>query len=273
MTASPSLTGEPMPLPLQGHSVLVTRARHQAGRLTAELQALGASVIEIPTLEIAPPASYEPLDQALGQLQRYDWLIITSTNTVQVLRERMAVLGLTRASFAHLEIAAVGSATAESLREIGFRVSFMPKEYVAESLIDALGDQIRGQSVLLVRAAIARDLIPDAFRERGAEISVVDAYTTIVPRSSVERIQELFAAKEDLPGAATFTSSSSVTNFFALLSEAGIRRQPPAMKAISIGPVTSQTLRSYQWEPAAEADPHTIAGLVAAVKKGLANRE
>jgi uroporphyrinogen-III synthase len=248
---------------LSGRRILVTRARHQAGRLSAELAALEAEVIEIPAIEILPPASWDPLDNALRNLPNYQWLIITSANAVRSLHDRTTTLSLDPACFSHLKIAAVGAATASALNEAGLAVSIVPGEYVAESLITALGDQTRNQHVLIVRAAIARDFIPDALKGTAAQVDVVDAYQTVIPEGSIRRIAEVFASGQSLPDAATFTSSSTVTNFLHLLEAAGLER-PDGLRAISIGPITSQTLRDHDWEPSAEADPHDMRGLVAA---------
>jgi uroporphyrinogen-III synthase len=154
------------------------------------------------------------------------------------------------------------------LRELGLTVAVTPAEYVAESLVEALGEQVRGQRVLLARAAVARDVIPDALRARGATVDVVDAYRTVVPAESVTAIHTLFGPGERGADAATFTSSSTVTNFLGLLREAGVAR-PESLRAVSIGPITSRTLRENRWEPAAEADPHDLAGLVEAVVRAI----
>ena len=127
-----ALQASPSSLPLAGRRILVTRARHQAGQLSAQLTELGAEVIEIPAIEILPPESWEPLDAALGNLRQYQWLIVTSANTVRFVKERIASLGLSPDAFAHLKIAAVGSATAHALSEAGLSVSIIPDEYVAE---------------------------------------------------------------------------------------------------------------------------------------------
>ncbi|HEY1809085.1 MAG TPA: uroporphyrinogen-III synthase, partial [Acidobacteriaceae bacterium] len=132
----------------------------------------------------------------------------------------------------------------------------------------ALGEQVRGKRVLLARAAVARDVIPDALRERGAVLDVVDAYKTVVPEDSVAGICTIFGSPGRIPDAATFTSSSTVTNFLQLLREAAISL-PISMRAISIGPITSQTLRDHGWEPAAEADPHDLDGLMEAILRAL----
>jgi uroporphyrinogen-III synthase len=255
-------------LPLAGRTILVTRARRQAGQLSEELRARGANVLEIPAIAIVPPESYAALDAALRNLSQYQWLIVTSTNGAQALGERIAAHAIDAAKEIHWQVAAVGASTAQAMREIGLTVSITPREYVAESLVDALGEQIRGKRVLLVRAAVARDLIPHALRQRGAKVDVADAYRTIIPPGSVTAIRTIFGPGGSVPDAATFTSSSTVTNFLALLREAGVA--PPAtMKAVSIGPITSATLREHSWEPAAEADPHDLAGLVAAVDRIL----
>ncbi|MGC2300482.1 MAG: uroporphyrinogen-III synthase [Acidobacteriaceae bacterium] len=258
-------------LPLAGKTILVTRARQQAGQLSEKLRALGASVVEIPAIEIVAPESYAELDRALGNLSQYQWLIVTSANGVAALAGRMPPAGVGVGDFAGLEIAAVGSATARALVDLGLVVAVTPAEYVAESLVEALGEQVRGQRVLLVRAAVARDVIPDALRARGATVDVVDGYRTVVPAESVTAIRTLLGSGGGEVGAATFTSSSTVTNFLSMLREAGVAR-PESLRAVSIGPITSGTLRENGWEPAAEADPHDLAGLVAAVVRDQGKR-
>lgn len=253
---------------LAGRTILVTRSRHQAGALAERLRDLGADVLEIPAIEIVPPESFAPLDAALLDLPSYQWLIVTSANGARALAERMRLAGMGPAAFSHLRLAAVGSATARSLREIGLEIALTPAEYVAESLVVALGDQVRGERVLLVRAAVARDVIPDTLRARGAMVDIIEAYRTVFPAESVARIRTIFGSDQSAPDAATFTSSSTVTNFLQLLREADVRT-PNAMRAISIGPITSQALREHGWEPAAEADPHDLSGLIAATVRAL----
>ncbi|HLJ79805.1 MAG TPA: uroporphyrinogen-III synthase [Acidobacteriaceae bacterium] len=253
---------------LSGRTILVTRARHQAGRLAEALRARGAMVLEIPAIAIEPPPSYAALDAALRDIAACDWLIVTSANGVEALRGRMTEMDIAAEAFGNVQVAAVGSATAAALHAMGLHVALTPKEYVAESLVEELGDRAAGQRVLLVRAIVARDVIPDALRRRGATVDVVDAYRTVIPAESVTAVRTILGAGGHAPDAATFTSSSTVTNFTALLREAGVAL-PLGMKAISIGPVTSATLREIGWEPAAEADPHDLQGLVAAVVRAL----
>jgi len=255
-------------LPLAGKTILVTRARQQAGKLSEKLKALGADVIEIPAIEIVPPESFSELDRALRNLSQYQWLIVTSANGAEALGSRMREMGIFSSALAHLKVAAVGSATQRALGKMGLTVAVTPEEYVAESLVEALADRLRGERVLLARAAVARDVIPDALRAKGVAVDVVDAYQTVIPEQSVTAIRTIFGPGGQICAAATFTSSSTVTNFLNLLHEAAVDR-PKTMRAVSIGPVTSQTLREHGWEPAAEADPHDLEGLKEAVVRAL----
>jgi uroporphyrinogen-III synthase len=254
--------------PLAGRTIVVTRARQQAGRLRRELEARGATIIELPTIEIIPPDSYGPLDAALRHLPQYQWLIVTSANTVRVLRERLALLDLKPAFVADTQVVAIGSSTAAALHEAGFRVDLLPPKYVAESVIDILRNKVAGTRILLARAHVARDVIPDELRKLGATVDIADAYRTVIPENSVQLIRGVFE-NVPLPDAVTFTSSSTVTNFFQLLSQAGICSLPQGVRAISIGPITSATLREHNCGPTAEADPHDVDGLVQAIVRAF----
>jgi uroporphyrinogen-III synthase/uroporphyrinogen III methyltransferase/synthase len=252
--------------PLAGRRVLVTRAAHQASKLSDGLRALGAEPVEVPVLEIRPPASFGPLDAALRQLDSYNWLILTSANVARVLQERTAALGTSLSQYASLHVAAVGSATAKAAIDAGIKVEFIPESYVAESLVEGLLGKVAGQRILLARAAVARDVIPDAMRAAGAQVDVVDAYQNLVPEAAPEQLRRALVQGID---ATTFTSSSSANHLAEAVDKAGLPWPLPGVPAVSIGPVTSQTLRELGWEPAAEADPHDIPGLIAAVVKAL----
>jgi uroporphyrinogen-III synthase len=260
MTASP-------PRPLAGKRIVVTRARGQASSLVAALTELGAEVVEMPTIEIVPLESYETLDEALRNIADYQWLIVTSVNTVKVLAERLAVLEMDPATCCGLRKAAIGSATARAMLEQGMPADIVPKHYVAESLVAELGDEVRGSRILLARAVIARDVIPEELTRHGAVVDVVDAYRTVVPIGAVERMREVFSDASRLPDAVTFTSSSTVKHFFALWREAGLSGIPEGVAAISIGPLTSETLREFAWEPVAEAEEHCAEGLIAVARE------
>ncbi len=257
-------------LPLSGRRILVTRAAHQAGKLSEALRALGADPVEVPVIEMRPPVSYDPLDRALLRLNQYDWLIFTSANAVRAVAERNAALGIAIAQPRSLKIAAVGSATASAALDAGFQITIVPESYVAESLVQALRGQSLGKRILLARAAIARDVIPDDLRAAGAEVDPVDAYRNAVPESAPEQLRQALVFKID---AATFTSSSTVTHLADAAHESGIQFPLPGVPAISIGPITSQTLREHGWSPATEADPSDIPGLVAAVARFFASCE
>jgi uroporphyrinogen-III synthase len=252
--------------PLAGRRVLVTRAAHQAGKLSLGLRALGAEPVEVPVLEILPPASFEPLDAALRKLDSYNWMILTSANVVRALEERAAALGVALAGCALLQVAAVGSATAKTAKDAGFTVEYVPESYVAESLAEGLLGKVEGRRILLARAAVARDVIPDAMRAAGALVDVVDAYRNGMPEAAPEQLRR---ALEQGIDAATFTSSSSATHLAEAARAGGVAWPFAGVKAVSIGPVTSQTLRELGWEPAGEAETSDIPRLVAAVVRAL----
>ena len=267
-------------LPLAGRRVLVTRAVQQAGKLSDGLKALGAEPVEVPVLEIRPPESFAVLDEALGKLaggrdsQRFDWLILTSANTVAAVMERCRVLQLDVSEMKHLRVAAVGSATAEAARKADFRVTVVPDSYNSEGVVAALGNSILGKRVLLARAKVARDVIPDALTAAGALMTVADAYQTVLPEGSEERLKEALRVGVD---AATFTSSSSVRNLAEVAREAGVgfplAGPSGQVKAISIGPVTSATLKEFGWEASGEAEASDLPGLIAAVVQGIGIRD
>ncbi|MDR3741321.1 MAG: uroporphyrinogen-III synthase [Terracidiphilus sp.] len=249
--------------PLAGRRVLVTRGAGQASKLSDGLRALGATPVEVPVLEIQPPASYDALDVALGESESYDWLILTSANAVRAVVQRAKLLSVALDSES---VAAVGPATAKEAESHGLHVALVPEAYVAESLVEALAQKARGKRVLLARAEIARDVIPDALRAAGAEIDVVDAYRNGIPVAAPEQLR---AALSETLDAATFTSSSSATHLKKVAERAGVAFPLDGVAAVSIGPVTSATLREVGWAPAAEANPHDIPALIAAIEKLL----
>jgi uroporphyrinogen-III synthase len=240
--------------------VLVTRAAHQAGKLSEGLRAAGFEPVEVPVLEIRPPADCGPLDTALQNLKIFDWLILTSANTVRALEERSAVLGV---SLTGPSVAAVGESTAAAARKAGLEVKVVPENYVAEALVASLAVRVAGKRILLARAEIARDIIPDALRAVGATVDVVDAYRNVMPASAPALLR---AALEKGIDAATFTSSSSVTHLADAARAADLPFPFAGVSAVSIGPITSGTLSDHGWEPAIEANPSDISGLIEAVR-------
>ena len=256
--------------PLSGCRVLVSRAKQQAGALSSSLKELGCQVMEVPFIEIRKPTSYKPLDIALSNLAIYDWLILTSVNGVEALFERMAKRKFDPSALAHLKIAAIGPATRKAIEKHGLAVRVMPKEYVAESVVASLHKRVKGKRVLLVRAKVARDVIPRELGRAGAQVDVAEAYETVVPKSSQPRLQAVLAGKRK-PHAITFTSSSTVKNFISLLgvrgARAALKKSAPhhGVHSASIGPVTSATLREFGLPVDIEAKTFDIRGLVAAI--------
>src|SRR5437762_832079 len=179
--------------PLAGISILVTRARRQAGEFSALLRRQGATVVEIPLIEIVPPHSFQSLDDALKTLSRYRWLVLTSVNGVTATLERMRRLKIPRADLKGLKLAAIGSATRQALEVAGLRVNVTPREYVAEAVVAGLRNKVRGQRVLLVRAAVARDVIPRKLRRAGAQVDVRAAYQTRSPAKLRARLRRILA--------------------------------------------------------------------------------
>jgi uroporphyrinogen III methyltransferase/synthase len=242
-------------LPLFGKRIVVTRAREQADTLASHLIALGAGVIELPTIEIRPPADSAPLDRAIAQLDAYDWLIFTSANGVRFFLDHLDDLRKLRA-----KICAIGPATRAAVEALHVKVDLMGKEYVAESLLEAFAaHDLSGKRVLLPRAAVARDLVPNELARRGARVEVVEAYRTVAPEHLAEQAREILASR---PDCITFTSSSTVRNLVEAVGTGALRGIPAA----SIGPITTQTAHDLGIEIAAQAKVFNVEGLVAAIQ-------
>jgi uroporphyrinogen-III synthase len=254
--------------PLFGVRVLVGRARHQAGALSAALRKLGATVLEIPFIEIRKPRSFKPLDTALRNLDSYDWLILTSVNGVEAMWERLIELRIGKTNLMHPRIAAIGPATKKAIAQRGIKVDVVPKEYIAESVVRSLRRRVKGKRVLLVRARVARDVIPRELRRSGARVDVVEAYETVVPRSSRKRLQAAMKTQNQRPHVIAFTSSSTVRNFVALLGSP--KPDLEGIRLASIGPVTSSTLRELRLRADIAAKEFTIPGLVEAIVRAVA---
>jgi uroporphyrinogen-III synthase len=254
---------------LSGLRVLVGRARHQAGVLSGELRKHGASVLEIPFIEIRRPKSFHPLDSVLRNLAEYDWLILTSVNGVDAMWERLARLRLTKTNLRHLSVAAIGPATKQAIEQRGVKVDVVPKEYVAESVVRSLRRRVKGRRVLLVRAKVARDVIPTELGRAGARVDVVEAYETVVPESSRTRLRSALKNPRRRPHLVTFTSSSTVRNFMELLGKA--RPSLDGIEFASIGPVTSSTLRELGLRVDIAAKEFTIRGLVKAIVSAVSS--
>jgi uroporphyrinogen III methyltransferase/synthase len=238
--------------PLFGRTVVVTRAREQASALRRRLEDLGATVIELPTIAI------EPLPVARPEPGRHAWVVFTSENGVDGYCTRgLADHGFDSRALGGVRVAAIGPGTAAALVRHGIRPDLVPERFVAESLLEAFPPALSGERVLLARAETARDVLPDGLARLGYEVDVVPVYRTVVAAPAPADVEAVRAGDVD---AITFTSSSTVTNFAEIVGPV-----PETAPVVSIGPVTSATARGLGLTVAAEADPHTIEGVVDAV--------
>jgi uroporphyrinogen-III synthase len=245
-------------LPLAGLRVLVTRPRAQSASFADALRALGATPVELPAIQIAP-APFGPLDDALERLVDYDWLIFTSVNGVHATFERLRALGGDPAAVA-ASIGAIGRATAEAVRAHGAAVAFVPERFVAEAAVEGLVARgMAGQRVLLPRADIARDTLPDGLRAAGAHVDVVVAYRTL-PADEVDA-SVLAELRSDRFDVLTFASPSTVRSVAALLGETRPRHGVVAC----IGPITATAARAAGFRVDVEADEYSLAGLTRAL--------
>ena len=248
--------------PLTNKRILITRTRHQASELATQLEALGATTITIPTIEIAPPISFAALDAALTCLRTYDWLLFTSANAVEAFHRRAQFLHLTQLP---KKIAVIGPATLAAANAIGLTVDLVPPHYIAESLTEALLPDAPGKSFLLVRAAEARDQLPETLTAAGATVTIAEAYRNQLPSESIPALQTLLALPENYPDAITFTSASTARNLCALLEAANLTL-PPNITLASIGPITSEALHTLGHAPTIEAPEPTIPALVESLR-------
>ncbi len=245
-------------LPLFGQRIAVTRDARQAGSMAEQLEELGAEVLFLPVIEIREPSSSAAIDQAIARLESYDWILFTSANGVRYFTERLDRSARDLRSL-RAKICAIGPATRAALEALHLKVDRMPAEYVAESLIESFAaEDLQGKKILLPRAAVARDLIPQELAKRGAAVDVVEAYRTEPPENLRQTVQEVLKRQ---PHWITFTSSSTVKNLVTAAGADALRD----VRLASIGPVTSATIRSFGLEPAVEANPYTVPGLIDAL--------
>jgi uroporphyrinogen III methyltransferase / synthase len=246
--------------PLFGKKIVVTRARAQASGLREDLTRLGAQCIEIPTIRIQPPADGTPLRKAIDRIREYDWVVFTSVNGVKFFFDTLFGMGKDVRILGHLKFACIGPVTKERLADFGIISDILPETFRAESVVAAFsGADIQGKQVLLPRARKARTILPEELTRMGAAVDEVTAYETVLETDAGATLLDLLNKKQ--VDAITFTSSSTVSNFMSLLSpdQANLLT---GVTIASIGPITSDTARTFGLEPAVEADPYTIAGLV-----------
>lgn len=252
--------------PLFGQTIVVTRTRQQASALSEKLEALGARVIEAPTIELAPPKDFTQVDDAIKHAAHYDWIIFTSANGVRFTRARLDAMERDVRVFGTADIAAIGDATADAIRkELALHVNLCPDDFVAEALVHALQGhgQIAGHKFLLLRADIARPILRDQLKALGAlEVRDVAIYET----KTADKLPDELVSAIDAGDVnwVTFTSSSTVKNFVSLLGS-DYATKLKNVKIASIGPITSQTLRDLNLTPTIEADTYNVDGLIDAL--------
>ena len=259
-------------LPLFGKKILVTRAREQASDLSERLRALGAIPIEFPTIGILPPESWADVDHCLQQMMMYDWIIFTSANGVRFLMDRLFALGRDVRSLKGPRVCAIGPKTAEALEALKIRVNFVPREYRAEAIFEGLKrEKLKGKNILIPRARVARDVLPEELRKAGAAVDVVEVYRTVLPRENVSATRDLL--KKGEISAITFTSSSTVSNFVEMLGKEEARALTAGIPVASIGPITAQKAGELGIQTAVMPQEYTIPALVQALAEHFQKKD
>ncbi|NOQ20207.1 MAG: uroporphyrinogen-III C-methyltransferase [Desulfobacterales bacterium] len=249
---------------LLGKRIVVTRARQQASDLVKLLSDLGAECLEYPTLKIIPPKDPEPLQQAVKNLPTYDWIVFTSVNGVIHFFEQLFAAGKDVRALSRMQTAAIGPATAEQLRKFGLNSDIVPENYRAESVVEAFKEMnLKGKKILLPRAKEARPILPVELTKMGAQVDEIPAYATQnVTENTGDLTKQLEEKRVDL---ITFTSSSTVKNFKALLPADNFKKLMQGVTIASIGPITTDTAKQLDFDVHISAESYTIPGLVEAI--------
>ncbi len=252
-------------LPLTGKRILITRAIEQAEEFSTLLKNFGAEVIAIPTIEIAPPEDWQPVDKIIEKLNTYDWVIFTSVNGVTFFTQRLQQKGIVLTTMASKRICAIGPRTQKELEKMGLTVNFRPSEYRAEGIVEGLRAQgIQGKKILLPRAREARRILPEALREAGALVDEVEVYQSVKPSHGKVSLVAILKKGVDV---VVFTSSSTLRNFMELLPDKKIMN---GVKVAVIGPVTAETAKKYGLDPSIMPAEYTIPSLVQAIVEHFA---
>jgi uroporphyrinogen III methyltransferase / synthase len=262
---------------LRGRTVVITRARSQAGDFAAELDRYGARAILCPTIEIAPPESYDRLDDAINHLYGYDWIVFTSVNGVDYFLRRLSELQHSKDELEELRVCAIGEATADCLRDSGVHVDLVPIEFTAEGVFAALERylggkaELSGVNFLIPRAAVARDYLPRALEQAGARADVVPAYRTVQPEGLDRgRVGAMLAG-----GAAdciAFTSSSTVRNLAALFETDNLSQVLDGIAVACIGDITAGTAAEFGLTVDIQPKEFTIPALAQSIARYFADQ-
>ena len=257
--------------PLSGKRILITRAREQSAESASRLKRMGAEVVVFPTIEIVPPLRWDGLDQAIDQIRSYYWIIFTSANGVHFFWQRLKEKDKCLRLPSSLKVCAIGPATAKALKEKGGSVNYIPKEYIAEAILEGFEKMaIRGRRILLARAKIARDVLPKGLKKMGAEVDVVEVYRTIKPKGGARKLRQLLT--EEKIDAITFTSSSTVNHFAELLKKEDLKTYLKGISIACIGPVTARTAKAWGIKVTIQPDEYTLPGLTQAIAEYFEKR-
>jgi uroporphyrinogen III methyltransferase/synthase len=252
--------------PLMGKTIVVTRARQQASELVNRLAELGAECLECPTIKVVPPKDTRPLEAAIKRISTYDWLVFTSVNGVNFFFEHLFAMGRDVRALHHIKTAVVGPVTEQRLFDFGIKSDVMPESYRAESVIKAFaGQDINGEKILLPRAKKARSVLPVELTKMGAVVDDVTAYENQAVTDNAAGF--LTRLKEGSINLVTFTSSSTVNNFHALLPADALETLMKDVVIASIGPITADTARDLGFKVDIMAEPYTIPGLCEAIRQ------
>jgi len=271
----PGLVREsPESAPLQGKTILVTRARAQSEDITAQLEALGATVIHCPTIEVVPPSSWAQLDDSIGKIKEYDWIVFTSANGVRFFFSRLSEMRTEGVEALAAHICAIGPATARAAIETAGAVPHVTAsdasgEGALSAIIDHVGgeESVRGLRFLIPQARVARETLPAGLRSLGAHVDAVETYQTVKPVVQPERIIRLF--KENSIDAITFTSPSTVSNFAEIVGLTDLSDLFGTTLVACIGPVTAETAVSYGLGRIVQPAQHNAAELVGSIVESI----
>ena len=257
--------------PLAGKRIVVTRAREQASDMVRRLSDLGAECLEFPTIKVVPPENVKPLKEAIERLRDYDWIVFTSVNGVKFFFGLLFEMNKDVRALNHLKIAAIGPATAQKLFKYGLKSDIIPKNYRAEAVVEAFSkEQLNGKKILLPRAKEARPVLPVELRKMGAKVDEVTTYITEKDRDNADLLTKQLQEKTiDL---ISFTSSSTVKNFKALLPPDSFNKLMNGIAIASIGPITSDTAKELGFDVHITAKDYTIPGLCEAILQYFENK-
>jgi uroporphyrinogen III methyltransferase/synthase len=243
--------------------VVITRARSQAASFAEAVEKLGGEALVFPTIEILPPQSYQPLDDAIRRIGTYHWVVFTSVNGVKSFLARLQCLGQDHRAIGGIKIAAIGPETAKALESASLHVDLMPGEYRAEAILGELDPgEVLGKRILIPRAASARNVLPETLRRWGAEVDLVAAYQTTVARSHAPWLLKLLLEKKvDM---ITFTSPSTATHFAALFP-ASLGELLADIAVACIGPITRESVEALGVRVDVVPRDYTIPGLIRAI--------